>query len=308
MVQVTVGCTMAAKSYRLSTRRWMGAPGERQAQRKRSSGGPIIRGGYQGPKEVSYLFVDGGYLRGVCEKFSVEWFDSARLSIDYQALGHGFTKCFYYDCLPLPRAGEDEAANESRRSEQRAELNAIKALHGWHVVEGVLAGSGGRTRQKQVDVQIAVDMLTHSYRGNMHSAAFIAGDQDFKPLVEAVVREGMFIEIWFEKSSASTDLLDSADGRRPLDLYGLHGYLDKGFRESHPLPQRWIQGDRSIGSARLLKKGTCAEGIAELYEGDGEYILIRPSQRDSDQLLHMTHPGLDYLERVAALLEGEITW
>ena len=268
----------------------------------------ISSGGYSGPKEVSYLFVDGGYLRGICEKFSAEWFGGARLPIDYQSLGSGFTKCFYYDCLLLPRADEDEAASEVRRSEQRTELNAIKALQGWHVVEGVLAGSGGRVRQKQVDVQIAVDMLTHSYRGNMHRAAFVAGDLDFKPLVEAVVRDGMFIEIWFEKSSASTDLLDAADGRRALDLYGLHGHLGKEFQEGHPLPQRWIQGDRRIGSARLLKTGACAQGTVELYEGDGKYILIRPSRGNKDQLLHMTHTALDYLERVAALMEGEVTW
>lgn len=196
----------------------------------------IGRAGYSGPKEVSYLFVDGGYLRGVCEKFSAEWFDGARLPIDYRSLGSGFTKCFYYDCLLLPRAGEDEPVSEARRAEQRAELNTIKALRGWHVVEGVLAGSGGRARQKQVDVQIAVDMLTHSYRGNMHRAAFIAGDQDFKPLVEAVVREGMFIEVWFEKSSASTDLLDAADWRRSLDIDRLYRHLAQEFKEGHPLP------------------------------------------------------------------------
>jgi len=285
-----------------------GSEGRATSQRKRSFRVPIGGGGYRGPKEVSYLFVDGGYLRGICEKFSAEWFDHARLPINYRSLGSGFTKCFYYDCLPLARAGEDAAVSEGRRSEQRAELNAIKALHGWHVVEGVLAGSGGRARQKQVDVQIAVDMLTHSYRGNMHLASFIAGDQDFKPLVEAVVREGVFIEVWFEKSSASADLLDAADGRKPLDLYGLHRYLENEFRESHPLPRRSTQGDRNIGSARLIKTGTCAEGTAELYEGDGEYILIRPSPGNKDKFHHMSHPGLDYLERVAALVAGEVMW
>lgn len=269
---------------------------------------PIGRAGYSGPTEVSYLFVDGGYLRGICEKFSAEWFDGARLPIDHQSLRGGFTKCFYYDCLPLPRADEDDAASKTRRSEQQAELDAIKGLQGWHVVEGVVVGSGGRMRQKQVDVQIAVDMLTHSYRGNMHRVTFIAGDQDFKPLVEAVVREGMLIEIWFEKSSASTDLLDAADGRRSLDLYGLYGYLKGEFKEGHPLPKRWITGDRTIGSARLLKTGTCAEGTAELYEGDGEYTLIRRDQGNAGRLLHMTHADLDYLERVAAHVDGEVTW
>ena len=57
-------------------------------------------GSYSGPKEVSYLFVDGGYLRKIAEKFGNDFFDGAEPPIDYAALGSGFTKCFYYDCLP----------------------------------------------------------------------------------------------------------------------------------------------------------------------------------------------------------------
>ena len=176
------------------------------------------------------------------------------------------------------------------------------------MVEGVVTGSGGRARQKQVDVQIAVDMLTHSYRGNMHQAAFIAGDRDFKPLVEAVVREGMFIEIWFEKASASTDLLDAADGRSPLDLYSMYRYLARDFQEDHPLPKRWVAEGRDIGSAQLQKTGECAEGAAELYDGDGEYTLIRPRQNNEDDMLHMAHSDLDFLERVAASMDGAVAW
>ena len=186
---------------------------------------------YSGPKEVSYLFVDGAYLRMVCEKFSREYFGGARLPIDYRALGRGFTKCFYYDCLPDPQA------NEERYSQQKAELSAIRALDGWHVAEGVIAGSGDRARQKQVDVRIAVEMLTHSYRRNMHRAAFIAGDQDFKPVIEAVVSEGMYIDIWFEEKSASRDLLDAADGRKALDLSAVYGYLESSFKANHPFPE-----------------------------------------------------------------------
>ena len=65
----------------------------------------ISGGGYSGPQEVRYLFVDGGYLRKVAEKFSREFFDGADLPINYLQLGSRFTKCFYYDCLPAPRTG-----------------------------------------------------------------------------------------------------------------------------------------------------------------------------------------------------------
>ena len=265
-------------------------------------------GSYSGPREVSYLFVDGGYLRKVFEKFGAEYFDGAELPIDYRALGRGFTKCFYYDCLPAPRAQEVSGASAARLSRQQAELGAIRALRGWHVIEGVMAGSGGRARQKQVDVQIAVDMLTHSYRRNMHRADFIAGDQDFKPLIEAVVREGMFVEIWFEKSSASVDLLDVADGRKPLDLYTVHGYLTKPFQETHPLPRRWSARERDVGTARLQQTGECAQGPLELYSGDSGYMILRRSYEPEDHFSYMTHPKLDFLKRVVASMDGEITW
>ena len=265
-------------------------------------------GGYSGPKEVSYLFVDGGYLRKVLEKFGSEFFDGADLPINYLQLGSRFTKCFYYDCLPAPRTGAGAEASEERLSRQRAQLANIRALRGWHVVEGVMTGSGSRARQKQVDVQIAVDLLTHSYRKNMHGVAFIAGDQDFKPLVEAVVRDGMFIEIWFEKSSASRDLLDAADGRRELDLYAVNSYLTGPFRGEHPLPRRWSARERDVGTAKLERTGSCAGGAVELYRDDGEYTIVRPTAGVGDGLLHMRHHNLELLERVSKSMYCEIAW
>ena len=272
---------------------------------------PIYPGGgdtYSGPQEISYLFVDGGYLRKIAEKFGSEVYGGSELSFNYQALGNGFTKCFYYDCLPAPREGEDSVASDERLSRQREQLMEIRALHGWHVVEGVIVGSGSRARQKQVDVQIAVDLLTHSYRKNMHQAAFIAGDQDFKPLVEAVVREGIFIEIWFEKSSASRDLLDAADGRWHLDLYTLQRYLAAPFRKAHPLPKRSSGSRRFVDPGRLDRTGECAAGGVELYRDDGVYTIVRPIRDRDGDYVHMEHQDLDFLERVAVSTYGEITW
>ena len=105
-------------------------------------------GSYSGPKEVSHLFVDGGYLRKIAEKFGNDFFDGAEPPIDYAALGSEFTKCFYYDCLPAPSASESSEASGARPSRQRDQLSAIRSLHGWHVVEGVIAGKGSRARQK----------------------------------------------------------------------------------------------------------------------------------------------------------------
>ena len=76
-------------------------------------------GSYSGPQEIRYLFVDGGYLRKVAEKFGGEFFGVDELPINY-VLGARFTKCFYYDCLPAQRGNEALHAYEARVSEQRA--------------------------------------------------------------------------------------------------------------------------------------------------------------------------------------------
>lgn len=265
-------------------------------------------GAYSGPKEVSYLFVDGGYLRSVVKRLGVEFFAGSEPAVDYNLLGAGFTKCFYYDCLPVARPGEEAASTERRRSRQRAQLSEIRSLRGSHVFEGVLTGEGSRARQKQVDVQIAVDLLTHSYRKNMHRATFIAGDQDFRPLVEAVVRDGMFIEIWFERTSASTDLLDAADGRAEVDLYKLHGFLTREFREANPLPRRWMGLQLDVGSAKRGRTGWCAQGPVELYSGDGKHTIVRPSQENGGHVFHMVHRDREFLEQVFASTHGSVAW
>ena len=265
-------------------------------------------GTYSGPQEIRYLFVDGGYLRKVAEKFGREFFDGAELPINYAALGARFTKCFYYDCLPTSGVGGESVAEDPRLSRQRAQLSAIRSLDGWHVVEGVMAGTGNRARQKQVDVRIAVDLLTHSYRRNMHRATFIAGDQDFKPLVEAVVRDGMVIEIWFEKSSASVELLDAADGRRPLDIYALYGYLESSFRKANPLPRRRRQDAWATSTAKLQRVGECIQGRVELYSDDREYLLVGPSDGGVGHGSCLSHHRVDVLERVFALEHGEVIW
>ena len=270
---------------------------------------PIYGGGsYTGPREVSYLFVDGGYLREVAQKFGDEFLGGAEPPISFEALGGGFTKCFYYDCLPAQRGGERSQAYESRVSQQRDQLSAIRASRGWHVVEGVIVGRGSRARQKQVDVHIAVDMLTHSYRRNMHRATFIAGDQDFKPLVEAVVREGMFIEIWYEPSSASIDLLDAADARRLLDLYSFYSYVDDSFRELHPIPRRWGTSEPVDARALLERTGECSGHPVELYRGDDGYTMRTPIAPDGGMSDYMAHSDLDLLERVFAATVGEVKW
>jgi uncharacterized LabA/DUF88 family protein len=80
-------------------------------------------------------------------------------------------------------SAETDSAFDFRVKKQTDEFNAIRSLPGFHVRLGTLSGTGKRLRQKEVDVQLAVDMLTQAFAKNMNRATLIAGDLDFRPVV-----------------------------------------------------------------------------------------------------------------------------
>lgn len=136
----------------------------------------ISRGGrYTGPKEVKYLFIDGGYLRKVIESISKRYFDGELIDISFEKISTGFTKTFYYDCPAPKKRNETDEEYQEKLKKQKMFFNKIRNQRGYHVFEGVVTGEPGKTRQKQIDVKIAVDMLVHTIRGNMHQLHLLRG-------------------------------------------------------------------------------------------------------------------------------------
>lgn len=267
----------------------------------------MISSPYRGPVEVSYLFIDGAYLRSIVESLGEECFGDSRVPIDYGVLANGFTKVFYYDCPPPMKSQESEGEYERRIAAYEAHCKKLKSLRGWHVVEGIVKRTGKRARQKEVDILIAVDMLTHTYRRNMHRVAFIAGDQDFRPLVEAVVREGMFIELWYEPTSASSELIFAADAHRPLEPFTFHGWLERHYRNAHPMPESCSQPDRDTECGILIAQAT-GELCAELYKTPHRYVLLQPDTFNDGYFVHMRHPDVEFLKRIHARTFGNVEW
>jgi uncharacterized LabA/DUF88 family protein len=67
------------------------------------------------------------------------------------------------------------------------------------------------SRTKQVDISLAVEMLTHATRKHFDIAVLIAGDQDYVPLVRAVQGEGCRVHLWFFQDGLSPALEQAAD-------------------------------------------------------------------------------------------------
>ena len=138
-------------------------------------------------RPTRYLFIDGAYLRCVVERLSTQFWPNENLEINYATLASGFHKSFYYDCMPPKQKNELEEVFNQRHTDQQQFFQRLGLIRGFHVNTGSLRGEGGRQRQKQVDTMMAVDMLTHSYRKNASDITLLAGDLDFKPIVDALV-------------------------------------------------------------------------------------------------------------------------
>jgi len=66
-------------------------------------------------------------------------------------------------------------------------------------------------KSKQVDISLATDMLTHAFRKNYDMAILVAGDEDYIPLVKAVMSEGRRVVLWFVDDGLDSKLVNAVD-------------------------------------------------------------------------------------------------
>lgn len=266
-------------------------------------------GGYRGPKEVSYLFIDGGYLRKAAHKMAEVVFLCDEIPIDFRALSANHTKAFYYDCCSPKKNNESKEGYDLRIAGEKTFFNSIRYLNGYHVFEGVTTGRPGRPRQKQVDVKIAVDMLMHSFRGNMHRATLLTGDMDFKPLVDALVQDGMYVTLWYEESSTSKELIYAADARRPMTVTAMYNYSMPVFKEKYSIPRQLISADKNIDKFTLEETGHGPNGESvELYKSSDEYLIIHPYAEDRSKHFHSYYFDHKFLLRFFDFEFFKVQW
>lgn len=193
-----------------------------------------------GLEKVKYLFIDGGALDSLLESLSKGLFAGQEIEIDYSRLAEGYHKVFYYNCLPIQKEGKSGQEDQERTQQQLKFFNYLKSLDKFHVYEGTARFRDKRRgqEQKEVDIMIAVDMLTHSFRRNMQEATLLAGDLDFKPLIDALVQDGMYVTLWYPKGRANYELVDAADSKIPLTISKVEGWFTDSFRSKIKLPTR----------------------------------------------------------------------
>ena len=77
-------------------------------------------------------------------------------------------------------------------------------------------------------------MMEHALRGNMNKAVLLSGDKDFRPLVESLIRLGLFVEVVGDQNHISKDLIHSSDSHRKLTFKNYFAWTNKDDQEKRP--------------------------------------------------------------------------
>lgn len=249
---------------------------------------------------TAYKFIDGAYFERCLADFGEEWL-GATPDFDPSAVQGDAQKVFYYDALPIQRKLEADADFELRRQAKIAFFARLKTVRGWHVINGIAKRNRGQeAQQKEVDVLLAVDMLTHAHRRNMTHVSFIAGDLDFRPLVDAVVREGVFVTLEYDPKHSASDLIDTSDARKPWDYWTMAPLLSVDFRNTYPMVSRYVTGPNDVRQhSNILQRGIwsghCVAELMQSLRSQQFYIVAtevsEATKSTGGHRMHMSHPN-----------------
>ncbi|HQR08345.1 MAG TPA: NYN domain-containing protein [Gemmatales bacterium] len=254
----------------------------------------------------TYLFIDGGYLKSLYRDLFTPLFGE-NYRVDYRAVLDSFSarRGFLYDCLDdAQKLGESEADFKGRVKSQEEFFDEIDKVEGVHVRYGYLT-HGKKRQQKEVDVTLAVDMLTHAFYKNMNQAVLLSGDRDFRPVVESVVRLGILVKVAYDPRTGSRPLARAADNEIEIDISTLCDWinLEKYEERRKHFPVKCIYPDqngdpfRAIPGFRLGVIGPEKLAIGLCEQDNLWHVTVQINQRD--YCLYLFHDRTKLFEYLA---------
>ena len=163
--------------------------------------------------------------------------------------------------------------------------------NGFRVIQKELKTFYDGSRKANLDVEIAVDML--SLAGRYDTAVLVSGDEDFVYAVNAVAYKGCRVEIAGFRSNTAPKLIDVADyfidlgeiaDRVRKDIGHAARYDEPEMLE--PQPSHYLHEqihlqqatDDGFQSTMRVVVDTTIESDAEAFEGAGEFIRVTDEQ------------------------------
>jgi uncharacterized LabA/DUF88 family protein len=258
----------------------------------------------------TYVFIDGEYLRRTHREAMQQFFGlDGELELSPIMRQAEASRVYFYDAIDHSLGAKETAEEyQARVIPLERFFSYLQSLSGFHVRPGSVS-RGKRRQQKEVDVLLATDMLTHGFNGSMGKAVLIAGDVDFRPVVEALVQHGVFVHVWYHRSSFAQELPGAADFGYEIRFRDLYEWNSQSFKDSHHIPsEHWQAGDRG---GLLVGVGSIGGWRVELREHRNPaerswfYLWIDTGRLDS---LVVRDPDVELLERYVAVQFGPVNW
>jgi uncharacterized LabA/DUF88 family protein len=259
--------------------------------------------------DSTYFFVDLNYAKQAYRKAMTDIFGVADDPAPQNLLAvQRFQRAYVYDCPAEKRSDESEDDFEVRRKAQEAYFDEFRDAGPVHVQLGTVRGR--KARQKEVDVLLAVDMMTHGFNKTMTHAVLLAGDLDFRPVVDSLVRAGVFVHVMYEELSGSKELRVSADYGIRLTWQQLYNWGREAFRTAHPVP-RVTKGVREhlyapVESGTIRQPGkSLGIPVLLIQSGNTWQILI---ENWDEQRIVISHGDEPVLQRYVNRFFAPIQW
>lgn len=167
------------------------------------------------------IFIDGSNmyhsLRHFFKKTNIDIGKFCQKILDKRRL----VRIYYYNA----RVGQKE--EPERYKDQKKYFAGVEAIPYTELRLGRLVYNnwpGNPPYEKGVDIQLATDMITHSFKNNYDVAVLVAGDNDFVGALQAVKDNGKNVEVaLFGKERTSIQLRNVADKVVIIDGHFLRG-------------------------------------------------------------------------------------
>jgi hypothetical protein len=223
---------------------------------------------------------------------------------------------FYYHALPSPRKGEPLDEFQLRLEEKKGFFRRLQALDGWHVHFGITKRhKGDKAEQKEVDVLLAVDMLTHVHRRNASAVTLLTSDLDFRPLLDAVVREGTYTQLVYDPEHTSDELIATVDAATPLTFFNFWPNLSFRFQAKYGHVSEgnaggpWGAPQDGVCAAIAMRDGEPAAHLWSCPQRGRSMITTRVPAKDGHYKQMQADAGHeDLLKRVFAHSFGDVEW
>ena len=190
----------------------------------------------------------------------------------------------------------------------------IGSLDSFHVRRGSIT-SGRRRQQKQVDVKLAVDMLSFSYNRSMQEATLLTGDLDFKPVVQELVRNGARVTVAYDKKAIAIGLRAAADARREITFDDWYRWSTASWRDTHPLPTKLSSVDVANALSSLApfrETAICQVNGCDVrlrQQGNSqEYYVLALGGAFRKEAMGYRHRDEKLLKSFVAALHGPLKW